>query len=442
MTIEVNKMLDKIKHRGPDNRKVIEHDRATLGAVWTKAQEGQMPDLEQTQSVMDCVSGGHIACAQIRKNKLELIRDQLGVAPLYYGYNVNGALCFASEVKALIEITNDIHIMPPGHRFDGKVMKPYYRLKQKRLLNKRSEQIAKELRNRLDNAVANFVEEFDKIGSWLSGGLDSSALTALAHPYAKKLYTFSAGFSGAPDLKNAKKVAEYLGTDHHEAIIDMDDVLSALPEVIYHLESFDALLVRSSINNFIVAQLASEFVQAVISGEGGDELFGGYSYLKSIGLPMLPEELIDITNRLHNTALQRVDRSASAHGTMAHVAFLDPKVVNYAIRIPARYKIFNGTEKWILRKAMERDYALPKTILNRTKSKFWKGSGMNDLLEQYAEKRISNDEFRRERELKNGWRLNTKEELLYYRIFHKYFKRVKDLSWMGRTKGAPKIHAY
>jgi asparagine synthase (glutamine-hydrolysing) len=442
MDIEVNNMLDKISHRGPDYRKVIEYDEATLGAVWTKAQENQMYNLEQRQSVMDRVSGGHIAFAQIRKNKLELIRDQLGVAPLYYGYNENEALCFASEVKALLEITNDIHIMPPGHRFDGKIMRPYYRLKHKNLLNKRSEQIAKELKERLDVAVASFVEEFDKIGSWLSGGLDSSALTALARPYVKKLYTFSAGFSGAPDLKHAKEVAEYLGSDHHEAIIDMDDVLSALPEVIYHLESFDALLVRSSINNYIVAQLASEYVQVVISGEGGDELFGGYAYLKSLGLSILPEELIDITNRLHNTALQRVDRSSSAHGTMAHVAFLDPKVVNYALRIPARYKIFNGIEKWILRKAMENDYTLPKNILNRTKSKFWKGSGMNDLLEQYAEKQISNNEFLRERELENGWKLNTKEELLYYRIFQKYFKRVKDLSWMGRTKGAPKIHAY
>jgi asparagine synthase (glutamine-hydrolysing) len=442
MVVDVNNMLDKIEHRGPDDRKVVEHDEATLGAVWTKTQEDQMSNLEQSHSVMDCVSGGHIACAQIRKNKLELIRDQLGVAPLYYGYNENGALCFASEVKALLKATNDIHIMPPGHRFDGTVMKPYYRLKQKSLLNKRSEQIAEELKERLDNTVASFVEEFDKIGSWLSGGLDSSALTALARPHVKKLYTFSAGFSGAPDLKYAKKVAEYLGSDHHEVIINMDDVLSALPEIIYHLESFDALLVRSSINNYIVAQLASEYVKVVISGEGGDELFGGYAYLKSLSLSMLPEELIDITNRLHNTALQRVDRSASAHGTMAYVAFLDPKVVNYALRIPARYKIFNGVEKWILRKAMEHNYILPKNILNRTKSKFWKGSGMNDLLEQYAEKQISNNEFRRDRELRNGWRLNTKEELLYYRIFQKYFKRVKDLSWMGRTKGAPRIHAY
>jgi asparagine synthase (glutamine-hydrolysing) len=380
MVGEVNHMLDKIEHRGPDGREILNLDGTTLGVVWTEAQERRMPDFEEQQSVMDCVSGGHIACAQVRNGKLELIRDQLGVAPLYFGHDENKNLCFASEVKALLGLTNDVHIIPPGHRYDGLKMTPYYRIRKSKSINKKAEHIAKELRKRLNDSLANFTEDFDEIGSWLSGGLDSSTLTALARAHVSKLYTFAAGFPKAPDIENAKKVAEFIGSDHHEVIINFNDILSILPEVIYHLESFDALLVRSSITNYLVAQTASKYVSAVISGEGGDELFAGYDYLKSVNPSMLPEELIDITLRLHNTALQRVDRSASAHGTMAHVAFLDPTVVNYALRIPVRFKLFNGTEKWILRKAMERTKALPKKILNRKKSKFWKGTGLKDIL--------------------------------------------------------------
>jgi len=438
MVSEVNHMLDRIEHRGPDGREVIDLDGATLGAVWTEAQEERMPDFEKQQSVMDCVSGGHIACAQVRNDKLELIRDQLGVAPLYFGHDENKNLCFASEVKALLGLTNDVYIIPPGHRYDGYKMTPYYRIRKRKSINGKAEHIAKELKDRLDDSITDFVEDFDKIGSWLSGGLDSSTLTALARPHVRKLYTFASGFPNSPDIRNAKKVAEFIGSDHHEVIVSFDDILSIIPEVIYHLESFDALLVRSSITNYLVAQAASEHVSAVISGEGGDELFAGYDYLKSLNPSMLPEELIDITHRLHNTALQRVDRSASAHGTMAHVAFLDPKVVNYALRIPTRFKLFNGTEKWILRKAMERTKALPKKILTRKKSKFWEGTGLSDMLERYAEEQISNNEFRKERDLPNGWRLNSKEELMYYLIFRKYFRKVKNLKWMGRTKGAPK----
>ena len=214
-------------------------------------------------------------------------------------------------------------------------------------------------------------------------------------------------------------------------------MLAVLPEVIYHLESFDALLVRSSITNYLVAQAASDYVPAVFSGEGGDELFAGYEYLKSLEPEALPDELIDITGRLHNTALQRVDRCAAAHGTLAHVAFLDPDVAAYALQIPIEYKLRDGIEKWILRRAM--DGALPERVLSRTKAKFWAGAGVGDLLARYADAEITNADFRRERRLSNGWMLDSKEEMLYYRIFREWFGTMADLSWMGRSKGAPQV---
>ena len=227
----------------------------------------------------------------------------------------------------------------------------------------------------------------------------------------------------------------HIGSEHHEVIVTLDDMLAALPDAIYHLESFDALLIRSSVNNYLVAEKASEYVGAVFSGEGGDELFAGYEYLKDMDTEELPDELIDITHRLQNTALQRVDRCSSAHGTMAHVGFLDPDVVEYALRIPVDLKLHDGVEKWILREAV-RDL-LPEAVANRKKAKFWEGAGVQEIISDYAESRISDDEFARERALPDGSSVNTKEELMYYRIFKEHFGELEDLSWMGRTKGAP-----
>jgi asparagine synthetase B (glutamine-hydrolysing) len=152
-----------------------------------------------------------------------------------------------------------------------------------------------------------------------------------------------------------------------------------------------------------------------------------------------PDELVDITRRLSNTALQRVDRSASSHGLVAHVAFLDSDVVDYTLRIPPELKLRRDdevTEKWILRQALTD--VLPDEVLWRRKAKFWQGAGVGELLAQYADDQITDDNFKRERALPNGWTLNTKEEVMYYRIFKEHFGELNDLSWMGRTKGAPK----
>jgi asparagine synthase (glutamine-hydrolysing) len=296
--------------------------------------------------------------------------------------------------------------------------------------------MAKELYHRLATAVEQRLEK-GEVGSWLSGGLDSSAMAALARPHLEQLHTFAVGLPGAPDLEFARMVAGSIQAEHHEIVVSQEELLEVLPETIYHLESFDALLVRSSLTNYLAGRYAAEYVPAVLSGEGGDELFAGYDYLRSLDTEDLHDELVDITGQLHNTALQRVDRCSAAHGIVAHVPFLDPEVVDYALRIPAKHKLHAGVEKWILRKAL--DGILPRQVQNRRKAKFWAGAGVGGLMAEYADESITDSDFARERQLPNGWTLNTKEELLYYRLFCEHFGELEALEWMGRTKGAPTV---
>ena len=430
----VNQMLDKMAHRGGDWCETLESRGTTFGVIGSKIQKSDQVELKSSDLVRDRASHGHFAQAQVRPDGFVLSRGRLGVRPLYYGWTPDGVFCFASEVKGLLVAAREIHELPLGRSFDGKQMKKHTEILVQTPEEGTPESFAAGLRTRLEKAVEKRIGD-GKVGAWLSGGLDSSTMAALARPYVNKLHTFAAGLPGAPDLKFARVVAEFIHADHHECILQPDEIFSILPDVIYALESFDALLVRSSVMNYLVGKAASEFVPAVFSGEGGDELFAGYEYLKTLHPADLASELVDITNRLHNTALQRVDRCSSAFGVVAHVAFLDPDVVDYALKIPASLKLRNGVEKWILREAMRG--SLPDSILQRLKAKFWEGAGVEDFLAQHAEQKISDGEFERERELSDGSRLNTKEELFYYRIFREHFGEFDDLSWMGRTKGSP-----
>ncbi|KAF0108443.1 MAG: hypothetical protein FD146_1017 [Anaerolineaceae bacterium] len=430
----VDRMLDKMSHRGWAWRDVIEERNLTFGAIGLGIQKQAHETLKKSGLACDSASEGHFAQAQAAAAGFELKRDLLGVTPLYYGRTNDGELCFASEVKGLLEATCDVHEMPPGNCYDGLKMETYARIAIQDPLDESPETIAAELRRRLETAIEKRIGD-GRVGAWLSGGLDSSTLAALARKHVSNFHTFAVGSPGAPDLEFARAMVDFIKSAHHEVIVGPEDILRVLPDVIYHLESFDALLVRSSVMNFLVAKCASDFVPAVFSGEGGDELFAGYEYLKALDPDQLPAELVDITNRLHNTALQRVDRCAYAFGTVAHVGFLDSGVVEYALRIPAQYKLRQGIEKWILRQAMAD--ALPDAILNRTKAKFWQGAGVEDMLARHADEKITGADFARERGLPDGSRLNSKEELMYYRIFKEHFGEFDDLSWVGRTKGAP-----
>jgi asparagine synthase (glutamine-hydrolysing) len=439
-------MLERIAHRGETGSKVLESQGVTLGAVWSAAQavptsptlrkqaawDGNRPPLPEPSALAQ--KHEPFALAAATPDGVFLARDRLGVSPLYYGRIDDGTLCFASEVKALLEVTQEVREFPPGAYYDGQDgFETFSEVDLRPTLKQDATQIASGLRLRLEQAVCQRIDA-DVMGCWLSGGLDSSTMAALARPHLDGLHTFAAGLPGAPDLRFARQVAEFLGTMHHEVIVNLDDLLAVLPKVIYHLESFDALLVRSTLTNYLVTEYAADYVGSVFSGEGADELFGGYAYLKGLEPDQLPAELLDLVRRLPSSALQRVDRSAGAHGLSVHVPFLDLDVADYAMRIPPQFKVRRKDEvieKWILRQALAD--ALPDEVLWRPKAKFWQGAGVSEVLAQYAEARITDEEFNRAHKLPNGWTLNGKEELMYYRIFREHFGELNDLTWMGRT---------
>lgn len=432
----VQQMLERMSHRGPKNMVVKSLGNVTIGLSWPAGQPGAEQLLVKEETVEDRVSDSHFARAQVDQGSFELTRDALGVSPLYYGYTKEDRLCFASEVKGLLDQVDKVKELPPGSTLKGgkiqirdalSVMEP---VKGDRL------SIAAALRTRLEKSIEKRAKRGVPFGSWLSGGLDSSIMAALARPHIDTLHTFAAGFPGAPDLEYAHIVSRHIGSKHHEIVPTFKEIVKLIPTVIYHLESFDALLIRSSLMNFLVAKMASDYVPAVFSGEGGDELFAGYEYLTNVPLQDLPAELVDIIGRLHNTALQRVDRCSAAHGTVAYVGFLDQEVVDYALRIPPEYKIYNGQEKWILRRAVFD--LLHERVALRKKAKFWEGAGVEDQISSYASERVTDEDFHSQRRLPNGEELNTKEELYYYRIFSEHFGTMKNLEWMGRTKGSPK----
>jgi asparagine synthase (glutamine-hydrolysing) len=428
----VNKMLEKISHRGKVGKRILETEVATIGVVWPQSQKDFAFNSTEKIFVQDTAGNGHLAKAEINNGNLVLERDELGIAPLYFGRTKDNVLCFASEVKSLLLATTDINEMPPGQRLSNDQLTTYFNLEKQEETDERPDQIAPILRKLIEQSIAERIKS-ETFGSWLSGGLDSSTIAALAKPFVKTLYTFSAGLKNASDLTYAREVAAHIKSNHHEIVVGFDEMIGKLPEVIYHLESFDALLIRSSIINYIAAKAASDYVPEIFSGEGGDELFAGYEYIKSLPPESIPDELIDITGRLHNTAFQRVDRCASAHSTVPHVVFADPNIFSYVFSIPAKYKLNDGIEKWILRQAVKD--VLPSSVLNRTKAKFWEGAGVYELISDYASKKVTDKDFSNERILPNGWNLNSKEELLYYRIFEDLFGEASNYDWMGRTKG-------
>ncbi len=321
-------------------------------------------------------------------------RDPLGIKPLFMA-RIGDGLAFASELKAFDGLgLREVETLAPGSMFDSiDGFRNWYRMPQGAAElepGEDPEPIWRELRLVLEAAVRKWMVADVEVGAFLSGGLDSSVIAALAaRAIDRPLKTFSVGTEGSPDLAAARAVAEHLGTDHHELVFTADDLARVLPHVIKHLESVDIDLVRSAMPTHFAAMLARRHVKAVLTGEGADELFAGYAYHHAYANKprALADEITRSLGAMHNINLQRVDRITMAQGLEARTPFLDRDLIDFAQSIPASLKmkitdekLQGTTEKWILRKACED--LLPSDVVWRKKAQFDEGSGTVAALSQ------------------------------------------------------------
>jgi len=356
-------------------------------------------------------------------NGLFAARDLLGIKTLFYGWK-GETLYLSPELKAITAITDDVFEFPPGHYMlgDGKAVE-YGRLPQTQPapVNKSEDEIVAELRCLIEDCVDARVDFSRPTASLLSGGIDSSVVAALGarrhcdrYGNAVPFKTFALGVGESEDIQNARIMAEFLGTEHEEIIVGLNDLLEALPEVIYYLEHFDPSLVRSAVSNFLVSGRAKERgVEILLSGEGGDEIFCGYRHLKGTDTKELYSEQIKCLEFLHSNASLRLDRMNQCSSIKVVAPLISGELLNYALSLPSDYKVRphqgESMEKWVFRKAFEND--LPDEIVWRLKQEFSQGSGSAGELPEYFEKEISDDEFE---DAKSKYSVIRSKEELYY----------------------------
>ena len=377
---------------------------------------------------------GMFAFAVAENNNLFLARDPLGIKPLYYSLQNNGKAdqisCFASELKALAGWADNVCEFPPGTCYHSqRGFLSYYTVPDNSAQNVPLDIRLRLLRQTLEKAVAKRLMSDVPLGAFLSGGLDSSIIAALARQYMDELHTFSVGVEGSRDIEAARLVARHIGSIHHEYLYTAQEVMARLPEIIYHLESFDQDLVRSAIPCYFCARLASDYVKVILTGEGADELFAGYTYYKDIHDPNeLHRELRRSVTALHNINLQRVDRLTMCHGIEGRVPFLDTALIELAQTIPPELKLFEAgsgrrIEKWILRKACED--LLPPEIVWRAKEQFDEGSGTVDLLPELIQTATEKMDVPAYTARNLDDRLRSREECFYHHLLVNAFDRPR-----------------
>jgi asparagine synthase (glutamine-hydrolysing) len=368
---------------------------------------------------------GMFAIAVAHGRSLFLARDPLGVKPLYYAVDDTDdsapVLFFASEMKALAGLELAVRDVPPGTCYDSeRGLLPYYRLPEYHARERPVPVLRRILRETLEAAIEKRLVSDVPVGVFLSGGLDSSIVAAVAARHLRPLRTFAVGTEGSPDLEAARVVARFIGSDHHESVLDPEEIGRDLATILYHLESFDLDLVRSAIPCFYCSRLASDHVKVVLTGEGADELFAGYEYYRAIQDPqVLQAELRRSVGALHNSNLQRVDRMTMAHGVEGRVPFLDLDLVHLAQTIAPELKLrrlSDGTvvDKWILRATFED--LLPEEIVWRDKLQFDQGSGALDLLGTALRHHEARSLHRGGAVSPVPPRLRSREESIYFRL--------------------------
>ena len=487
---QVLKMSKKLRHRGPDwsgiycsNKAILAHERLSI----VDPQSGKQPLFSDDNKVVLAANGEIYNHQAIRKNlknqynfrtqsdcevilalykekgidfiedlngifafalydsehdRYVIARDQIGVIPLYMGWDIYGNFYVASELKALEGVCNKIKEFLPGHILvsDDKEMKKWYtRDWMEYDAVKDNSTSIEDLKEALENAVRRQLMSDVPYGVLLSGGLDSSVVSAIAKKYSAKrvetedqmdawwpqLHSFAIGLEGSPDLAAAQKVAKHIGTVHHEIHFTLQEGMDAIRDVIYHLETYDVTTVRASTPMYLLSRyIKSMGVKMVLSGEGADEIFGGYLYFhKAPNAQAFHEETIRKISKLHMYDCLRANKSLAAWGVEGRVPFLDKEFMDVAMRLnPADKMTGHGKmEKWVVRKAFE-DY-LPDSVVWRQKEQFSDGVGYGwiDSLKDFTSTAISDEQL-----ANAAYRFpinppKSKEEYYYRSIFAEHF---------------------
>ncbi|MGY5848265.1 asparagine synthase B [Salegentibacter sp. HM20] len=479
---QISKLSKRMSHRGPDERGfqvtekgyVLSHERLSI----VDLQTGQQP-IQGSKSAWMVHNGEIYNHKALRENELkshqfrtsgdsEVIvhlyeefgyefvnkldgvfsfvvvdgddfiaaRDPIGVKPLYYGTDESGAIWFASEMKVLAESCSSFAAFPPGHYYTPKTGFVEYYTPDWFDFEKADKQLdLDKLRESLIDATRKRLMADVPLGVLLSGGLDSSLTSSIAARLMKdsgqKLHSFSIGLDAdAPDLIAARKVAEFLGTEHSEIYFTVEEGIEILKKLVWHLETYDVTSIRASTPMYFLSKaIAEKGVKVVLSGEGADEIFGGYLYFKNApSADEFQKETIRRVQRLATADCLRADKSTMAHGLEARVPFLDKKFLEVAMQTRPEAKMphtYDGVEKYILRKAFDTPEQpfLPEEVLWRQKEQFSDGVGYNwiDELIAYATARVSDAEMEAASEKYPYNTPATKEAYFYREIFAEHF---------------------
>lgn len=376
------------------------------------------------------------------KDSYLIARDHMGIIPLYIGWDKKGTFYVASELKALEGYCSKIEVFPPGHYLDSEQgeIKPWYQREWRDFDNvKDNTTDIAQIKKALEDAVHRQLMSDVPYGVLLSGGLDSSITSAIAKKYAQKriesndttdawypqLHSFSIGLKGSPDLAAAQKVADHIGTIHHPIEFTVQEGLDAIRDVIYYLETYDITTVRASTPMYLLARVIKSMgIKMVLSGEGADEIFGGYLYFhKAPDAQEFHEETVRKLDNLYKYDCLRANKSLMAWGIEGRVPFLDKEFMDVAMSInPEDKMIKNGRiEKWVLRKAFED--MLPDEIAWRQKEQFSDGVGYSwiDSLKELVEEKISDEDLANAHFRFPEQAPKSKEEYYYRSIFEEHF---------------------
>lgn len=487
---QVLKMSKKIRHRGPDwsgvfscDNAILAHERLSIvdpeagkqplyskdgklvlavnGEIYNhqeirKSFEGKYEFLtksdcevilalyrEKGPDFLEDLNGIFaFALYDVEKNVFLIGRDHMGIIPLYQGWDDAGNYYVASELKALEGFCAKIEEFLPGQYYyspDGAPVKWYEREWMDFDAVKENSSNIDELREALEAAVARQLMTDVPYGVLLSGGLDSSVISAIAKKYAGKriesgntedawwpqLHSFAVGLLGSPDLAAARKVADYIGTVHHEIHFTVQEGLDAIRDVIYHIETYDVTTVRASTPMYLLARVIKSMgVKMVLSGEGADEIFGGYLYFhKAPNAEEFHKETVRKLSKLHMYDCLRANKSLASWGVEGRVPFLDKEFMDVAMRINPTDKMAGSgkMEKWILRKAFE--HLLPESVTWRQKEQFSDGVGYNwiDSLKELTSNLVTDEQMAN---VNQTYPINppmNKEEYYYRTIFTDHF---------------------